>query len=1096
MFWNYHTLLFLSAKSKFRMNAWKSCLSYIFLYYFLVFHIESSLATCDSKHCVNGYCNAGDECICYDGWEGVNCDHCTGRVRLVESSGHIHESPESYKTSRKCSWLIDSQRNDTPIHLKLEEFGTECSWDHLYIYDGDSIYSPLVAALSGPIQFQEEDIRHEFTLTSGFAYLYFYSDAAYILDGFNISYSIGDCRERNCSGNGICRTDTFTCECFPGWSGDGCTIQDCPNNCTMGDCINGQCVCDSGYHGRDCNTETSEGLWEIRDEKTVFSRASAGSVVIGDELWVIGGYGFVKEESMPVFKYNFTSGVSESVPVTSSTGSLPLPRYAHSAALYKDVIIVYGGNIVDGAETSEVWLLNTTTLSWSDAMNINSTAKAMQGHTAHILNDSMLVFFGYNPTYDYVGWVQKYDILNNSWSILQTDGFPVMGAFGHSSVYSPEMQKVFVYGGYPFNRLENLPGGLLYEFDVVKQKWSILPSAMQSRFLHSAVLIGHKMYVFGGNSHTDSNEYKGAQCYSNNFMIYDIDCNSWHEEELSSGLYEQISRFGHQSVLYNDVMWLFGGYNGVMLNDIVTYTIVNCNLLANETCELAGPGPTCMWDMNSEECHRLSAKETSQHNISFMECDPTDNYPNCSTADSCSSCIQLQGCGWCDGKCNSNCANETNYYTCEDMNCQFYKNCDDCNRLPQCRYAGGKCNMKDPSAIPDKSFCTPPCSLFTSCGTCTNSNSCMWCESQNRCIDSQTYLTSFVYGTCLAWVTGEANCNKIKCSDYETCDMCHKDPACGWCDQGDATGLGTCMEGGDAGPVNVTSDDFVVDLALCPASQWHFTECPSCQCNGHSICLDGETCSNCSDFTTGENCESCILGYHGTPLNGANCSACECNGHSEYCDPNSDESRCYCDTKGIIGAKCDRCDEERDYFGDPTVNTCYYALLIHYQYFFNNSEKEYVNVTKENLMIRPNGSNKDIDFTLVVDQPIRLSLSYKASTVEEEEIIVDNIYVESVYRHRFSRYTYDFRNEVNTTFLFYLSNFTHPFTFRCRASFVYTGIGSSHNHATPHSPSGLEYSVVFFTTAILLMSLLALLHRIHMKVAQARRVQVGCMIKA
>lgn len=57
-------------------------------------------------------------------------------------------------------------------------------------------------------------------------------------------------------------------------------------------------------------------------------------------------------------------------------------------------------------------------------------------------------------------------------------------------------------------------------------------------------------------------------------------------------------------------------------------------------------------------------------------------------------------------------------------------------------------------------------------------------------------------------------------------------------------------------------------------------------------------------------------------------------------------------------------------------------------------------------------------------------------TVAEEEIIVDNIYVESVFRYRFSRYTYDFRNEVNTTFLFYLSNFTHPFTFRVNISFT------------------------------------------------------------
>ncbi|KAJ8025804.1 Attractin [Holothuria leucospilota] len=1079
MFWNNHNLIFLSAKSKFRMNAWKSCLSYICLLYFLVFHIDTSLAACNIT-CVNGYCDTGDECVCFTGWEGDNCDHCDGRVRLLESSGYIYESPENYKPNKKCSWLIDSQRFGTPIHLKLEEFGTECSWDHLYIYDGDSIYSPLVAALSGPVQYQEEDIRLQFTLTSGFAYLYFYSDAAYILDGFNISYSyllvltylvpdyacihltfltlsprgsIGDCRSRNCSGNGICQTANFTCECFPGWSGDDCTIPDCPNNCTMGNCINGQCVCDNGYYGRDCNTETSEGLWEIQDQSTVFSRASAASVVIGDEVWLIGGYGFVKEDSMPVFKYNFTSGVSKSVPVTSSSGRLPLPRYAHSAVLYKERIIVYGGSIVDGAETSEIWLLNTITLSWLEVRFNHGEVEALQGHTAHVFNGSMLVFFGYSPTYDYVGWVQEYNILDHSWSILETKGFPALGAFGHSSVYSQEMQKVFVYGGYPFSRLGSLPGDPFYEFDLIEQKWSILPSAMQPRFLHSAVLIGHKMYVFGGNSHTDSNEYRGAQCYSNSFMIYDIDCNSWYEEDLSSGLDKDISRFGHQAVLYNDDMWLFGGYNGVMLNDVITYTTVNCSSLSNGSCELAGPGPTCMWDMDSEECIRFSEEEISYHNISFLECDPTESYgikgiilvifrsQTIQHVQTRAVVFHVVSCKGVDGvrvdvvriaPMRTLCFFQDEFYTCNDLNCQFYKDCDECNRYPQCRFTDGRCSLMNPSVPPPSTFCGHPCSTSTSCSECVkNSNYCMWCESQNRCIDSQTYLTSFIYGTCLAWVTGRNGCNKIRCSDYEDCDMCLKDPACGWC--GDVTGLGTCMEGSDAGPINVTSDDAVVDLTLCPSSLWYFTDCPLCLCNGHSICLDGETCSNCGDFTTGEQCESCIPGYHGTPLDGANCSACECNGHSEYCDPSSDESICYCDTRGIVGAQCDRCALQ--YYGDPTVNTCYSQLMINYIYTIGiNSESE-INITKTNLFAQPEHHNRDIIFTLTVYEAVNFSVSYitrEFCKVEKEEIIIDNIYVESVFTHRFSRSTYDFSKSANTTFLFYISNFTTPFTYRIK----------------------------------------------------------------
>lgn len=31
------------------------------------------------------------------------------------------------------------------LRLRFNHFATECSWDHMYIYDGDSVYAPLVA---------------------------------------------------------------------------------------------------------------------------------------------------------------------------------------------------------------------------------------------------------------------------------------------------------------------------------------------------------------------------------------------------------------------------------------------------------------------------------------------------------------------------------------------------------------------------------------------------------------------------------------------------------------------------------------------------------------------------------------------------------------------------------------------------------------------------------------------------------------------------------------------------------------------------------------------------------------------------------------
>jgi hypothetical protein len=33
------------------------------------------------------------------------------------------------------------------LRLRFNHFATECSWDHMYVYDGDSIYAPLVAVL-------------------------------------------------------------------------------------------------------------------------------------------------------------------------------------------------------------------------------------------------------------------------------------------------------------------------------------------------------------------------------------------------------------------------------------------------------------------------------------------------------------------------------------------------------------------------------------------------------------------------------------------------------------------------------------------------------------------------------------------------------------------------------------------------------------------------------------------------------------------------------------------------------------------------------------------------------------------------------------
>ena len=66
--------------------------------------------------------------------------------RLTDKEGIIFDGYGNYSEDNKCTWLIAPENNTQPIHLQLKQFSTECGWDHLYIYDGDSTFSPLLVA--------------------------------------------------------------------------------------------------------------------------------------------------------------------------------------------------------------------------------------------------------------------------------------------------------------------------------------------------------------------------------------------------------------------------------------------------------------------------------------------------------------------------------------------------------------------------------------------------------------------------------------------------------------------------------------------------------------------------------------------------------------------------------------------------------------------------------------------------------------------------------------------------------------------------------------------------------------------------------------
>ncbi|XP_076675325.1 multiple EGF like domains 8 isoform X4 [Andrena cerasifolii] len=284
----------------------------------------------------------------------IPCDKT--RKVFTDSWGIISDGPlgSNYTQDSHCEWLIKANNSRQFITLSFRTMGTECSYDYVFVYDGDSFRSPLLGSFSGKTEPQQV------TSSSGYMLILLYSDTNYVLDGFHAEFSVTNC-PNNCTNHGKCINNT--CFCENDWGGRDCSRALCPNNCSFGgECGLKRCQCHNGYSGQSCSLhrthpEGNKWHWLSHSEGGLRPRAAHTAVYIKetDSLYVFGGYdlNYILSD-LEMYRFSTSQWEDEYGSVLEGT----------SSAEYLDPMLIATELERIGSGAKELYGLRTSSLIW------------------------------------------------------------------------------------------------------------------------------------------------------------------------------------------------------------------------------------------------------------------------------------------------------------------------------------------------------------------------------------------------------------------------------------------------------------------------------------------------------------------------------------------------------------------------------------------------------------------------------------------------------------------------------------------------------------------------------------------------------------
>ncbi|KAI9360325.1 hypothetical protein DFJ73DRAFT_957161 [Zopfochytrium polystomum] len=516
---------------------------------------------------------------------------CAGTtvVPFNTSAGVIATNPAAsrYDAGVECAWSV-GVADGLVVRLDFLEFDTECGWDFLTIYDGPSPLSPLLSRLCGTFT---PSSPPRVVVSSGPAvYVEFYSDAAIEAGGVVAEFAaVGE--------NAICDRDAAC-----GGAGSGA-------------CKGGRCVCSEGRRGTFCEMATAGK--NAFTPRQMHAAAYDSNV---DILYVSGGegaMGFLDD----LYVYNFTSSswAQQMKDVATPATTWPGARSGHTAFVWNGRFYLIGGEVASGESPNLLWGYDVAANSWTafptsgDAPpNRDAATYAFVAPDGKTVRPTLLTFGGVVATPGGLAVARSLyslDIATLTWSRLPNPPAP---AYAAAAAYDASSRFLLAWGGYTTSA--GPPQLLAYSIDAAL--WYTLPATTPPATAYAAAAASGAVggvWSVGGLA-------GGGDCWGGGGAArFDVRCARWRTGDgggdATAAAASAARRAGAAAVERRGVVWVVGGSDGALLNDLVAVgddrvaagsgacaVAFNWCRSVYYGCDDCVARPYCKWDAAAASC--------------------------------------------------------------------------------------------------------------------------------------------------------------------------------------------------------------------------------------------------------------------------------------------------------------------------------------------------------------------------------------------------------------------------------------------------------------------------------------------------------------